>query len=85
MELTFVIDNVTKRVVVDKKNDVYHFVIDEREYAVEAMPLANGSAASTARNSTNSTSKVVLYSTSPSAAPAIISVRQATMRSRVSS
>jgi biotin carboxyl carrier protein len=43
MELTFVIDNITKRVVVDKKNDIYHFVIDDREYAVEAMPLANGS------------------------------------------
>jgi biotin carboxyl carrier protein len=43
MELTLVIDNVTQRVVVDKKNDVYYFVIDEREYTVEAIPLANGS------------------------------------------
>ena len=59
----------------------YLIKIDEGELDAdrfEALTLharSIGSAASTARNSTNSTSNVELNSTWPSAAPAIISVR----------
>ena len=42
MEISIRIDGVEKKLDVEKKGEVYRFVIDGREYDVQARSLANG-------------------------------------------
>lgn len=45
MEFSFVIDNVEKRVAVEKTGNEYSFSIDDRSYTVNASSLSNGTIA----------------------------------------
>jgi biotin carboxyl carrier protein len=45
MEFSFIIDDIEKRVAVEKKGDGYAFSIDDVTYAVNAAPLSNGTIA----------------------------------------
>ncbi|MBI4720880.1 MAG: hypothetical protein HY770_06600, partial [Chitinivibrionia bacterium] len=45
MEFLFVIDDVEKRLTVEKKGDRYACSIGDRTYTVSASPLSNGTIA----------------------------------------